>query len=63
MKALLLEKRVEGIVSVTDKIKDTSAKAIQELQKLGVKVFMLTGDNELLANGECMDICKQGSGN
>ncbi len=46
---LLLEKRVEGIVSVTDKIKDTSAKAIQELQKLGVKVFMLTGDNEFTA--------------
>jgi Cu2+-exporting ATPase len=46
---LILENHVEGIVSVTDKIKDTSAKAIQELQKLGVKVIMLTGDNEFTA--------------
>ena len=46
---LMLENRLEGIVSVTDKIKDTSAKAIQELQKLGVKVIMLTGDNEFTA--------------
>ena len=46
---LLLEDKVEGIVSVTDKIKNTSAKAIQELQKLGVKVIMLTGDNEFTA--------------
>ncbi len=46
---LLFEGRVAGIVSVTDKIKDTSAKAIEELQKLGVKVIMLTGDNKFTA--------------
>jgi Cu2+-exporting ATPase len=46
---LMLENKVEGVVSVTDKIKATSAKAIQELQKLGVKVIMLTGDNEFTA--------------
>jgi len=46
---LILENHVEGIVSVTDKIKDTSSKAIQDLQKMGVKVIMLTGDNEFTA--------------
>jgi Cu2+-exporting ATPase len=46
---LILENKLEGIVSVTDKIKDTSGKAIQELQKMGVKVIMLTGDNEFTA--------------
>ena len=46
---LILENKVEGIVSVADKIKDTSAKAIQALQKMGVKVLMLTGDNEYTA--------------
>jgi Cu2+-exporting ATPase len=46
---LMLENRLEGIVSVTDKIKDTSSKAIQELQKMGVKIIMLTGDNEFTA--------------
>ncbi len=44
---LVLKNKVEGIVSVADKIKETSAKAIKELQKMGVKVHMLTGDNKL----------------
>jgi len=43
---LILDNKVEGILSVTDKIKDTSAKAIQDIQKMGVKVIMLTGDND-----------------
>jgi len=46
---LVIEKTVEGIVSVADTIKDTSAKAIKSLQKMGIKVHMLTGDNELTA--------------
>jgi Cu2+-exporting ATPase len=46
---LLFENRVEGIVSVADTIKTTSAKAIKALQKMGVKVYMLTGDNEYTA--------------
>ena len=46
---LVIEETVEGIVSVADTIKDTSAKAIKSLQKMGMKVHMLTGDNELTA--------------
>jgi len=46
---LLIENKVEGIISVADTIKKTSAKAIKELQKMGVKVLMLTGDNEFTA--------------
>ncbi len=46
---LLVEDRVEGIVSVADTIKVTSAGAIKALQKMGVKVYMLTGDNEYTA--------------
>jgi len=46
---LLIENNVEGIISVADTIKPTSAKAIQALQKMGVKVYMLTGDNEFTA--------------
>ncbi len=46
---LVIEKTVEGIVSVADTIKDTSARAIKTLQKMGMKVHMLTGDNELTA--------------
>ena len=46
---LLIDKKVEGVVSVSDKIKESSAKAIRELQKMGVKVHMLTGDNKFTA--------------
>ena len=46
---LILNNQVEGIISVADKIKDNSARAIGELQKMGIKVHMLTGDNEFTA--------------
>lgn len=46
---LLYDGRVEGIVSVADAIKPTSAKAIKALQEMGVAVHMLTGDNEFTA--------------
>jgi heavy metal translocating P-type ATPase len=46
---LLLDHKVEGIVSVADTIKTTSAKAIKALQKMGIKVHMLTGDNKFTA--------------
>jgi Cu2+-exporting ATPase len=46
---LVTGNEVEGIVSVSDKIKSTSPEAIRSLQKMGVKVYMLTGDNEYTA--------------
>lgn len=46
---LILGKKVEGVVSVSDKIKESSANAIKELQKMGIKVHMLTGDNKYTA--------------
>ncbi len=39
-----------GIIAVADVIKDDSAKAIKELQNMGIYVAMLTGDNEKTAN-------------
>ncbi|MGZ2369480.1 copper-transporting P-type ATPase [Ancylomarina sp. YFZ004] len=47
---LVLDNKVEGIISVSDKIKPTSIDAIKKLQKMNVKVVMLTGDNENTAN-------------
>lgn len=43
------EKEILAIIAITDKIKSTSKIAIQELQKAGIEVFMLTGDNILTA--------------
>lgn len=39
-----------GIIAVSDVIKDDSAKAISELKNMGIKVVLLTGDNEKTAN-------------
>src|SRR5690606_21802633 len=42
---LSVDGKVVGYVVITDKIKENSKKAIAELQKKGVQVIMLTGDN------------------
>ncbi|WP_010178165.1 heavy metal translocating P-type ATPase [Aquimarina agarilytica] len=42
---LSIDGEVSGYVVIGDKIKETSAKAINELQDKGIEVIMLTGDN------------------
>ncbi|MBQ3231320.1 MAG: heavy metal translocating P-type ATPase, partial [Clostridia bacterium] len=39
-----------GIIGVSDKVKPTSAQAVQALNDIGVEVVMLTGDNEKTAH-------------
>ena len=40
---------VKGILSLSDKIKANSKRTIEELHKMGVETYMLTGDNESTA--------------
>jgi Cu2+-exporting ATPase len=40
---------VLGIIAVADVIKEDSARAVKELQSMGMRVVMLTGDNEKTA--------------
>ncbi|MCM5662499.1 heavy metal translocating P-type ATPase [Galbibacter mesophilus] len=42
---LSIDGEVSGYVVIGDKIKESSAKAIKELQDKGIEVIMLTGDN------------------
>ena len=42
-------KNVLAIISIADKIKNSSKNAIESLQKKGIQVYMLTGDNEQTA--------------
>lgn len=37
------------MIAVADVIKEDSPKAVQELQNMGIRVVMLTGDNEQTA--------------
>ena len=39
-----------GMIAVADVIKEDSPKAVRELQNMGIRVAMLTGDNERTAN-------------
>ena len=43
------EERVWAVLAVADRLKASSPKAVQELEKMGVTVYMLTGDNESTA--------------
>jgi P-type Cu+ transporter len=42
-------KKCLGVIAVADEIKEDSPKAIRALQKLGIRVYMITGDNERTA--------------
>lgn len=45
----MLDNKLLGIIVVADVIKEESPKAIKQLQNMGIKVVMLTGDNERTA--------------
>ena len=45
----MLDNKLLGIIAVADVIKEESPKAIKQLQNMGSKVVMLTGDNERTA--------------
>ena len=40
---------LSGIIAVADTLKDSTADAINELKKMGLKVAMITGDNDRTA--------------
>ncbi len=46
---MAIDGRLAGIFGIMDTLKDNSPKAISELHRLGLKVAMLTGDNQATA--------------
>jgi P-type Cu+ transporter len=46
---LVIDKIIVGVVAVTDTLKDHAKEAVMGLQKMNLKVIMLTGDNQATA--------------
>ena len=47
---MAVEGEIKGIITLMDKIKENSKSAIDELHKMGIETYMLTGDNEKTAS-------------
>ena len=46
---LAIDKHVSGLVAVADTLKEHAQEAVRGLQKMGIEVVMLTGDNKITA--------------
>jgi P-type Cu+ transporter len=46
---IAINSSIMGVVAVADTVKETAKSAVEQLHQLGIKVFMLTGDNERTA--------------
>ncbi|MUP47390.1 copper-translocating P-type ATPase [Gramella sp. BOM4] len=53
---LAVDRKVVGFISITDKIKMTSKEALDELKQHGIRVIMLTGDNEKTASAVAKEL-------
>ncbi len=47
---LVEESKLIGLIAVADTVKETAKEGVQALQKLGIEVVMITGDNQRTAN-------------
>ncbi len=47
---IAVDGKIEGIMGIADAVKPSSANAIRTLQKMGLEVVMLTGDNQRTAH-------------
>lgn len=48
--------KVIGLIGVADTLKEFSKDAVQQLKKMGIGVWMITGDNERTANSIASDV-------
>ncbi|MBQ9026587.1 MAG: heavy metal translocating P-type ATPase [Methanobrevibacter sp.] len=53
---LAVDGAINGILSLSDKVKPNSKRTIEELHKMGIETYMLTGDNESTALSVAKDV-------
>jgi len=47
---MAVNNQIEAIVAVADTLKESSGEAIEEMQNMGIEVYMITGDNKRTAD-------------
>ena len=57
---LLLDGKPIGVVTLADAVRESSAEAIQTLKGLGIKSYLLTGDNESVAQAVAAELTMDG---
>ena len=53
---LAVEGKLEGLVAVADTVKESARSGVQALQKLGIEVVMITGDNKKTAEAIATEV-------
>ena len=53
---LAIDNEIKGIIAVADTVKENSKKAIEAIHNMGIKVAMITGDNEKTAKAIAKEV-------
>jgi len=53
---IALDNNLSGIIAVADVVKESSKRAIEKLHSMGIKVAMVTGDNQKTANAIAKEV-------
>ncbi len=51
-----IDQKLQAVMGIADALKPTSANAVRTLQKMGIEVVMLTGDNQSTANAIAQEV-------
>ena len=57
---ILIDDEPAGVISLADTIRETSAEAVEQLRKMNIKSFLLTGDNERIASSVAKKLAMDG---